>query len=284
MKLSIHKATTLAAAALALPLAMAALPAQAIVLNWQYDVASGFTDYENEAGTQNGIAALGSGLGGNPTELQWGPGRGSASGDYSSISVDDGEANPPLLVTNTNGVVFDVAANDGAFSHNNQPIPNGSVSLSAAQILTQLILTPTSGSLAGSQLAPSMITFNINFKETFNGGACAYSGGNPCDDVFVLEPGSSLTSSFTYDGVQYTTLLEILGLQTPLPAGACTDAGVDPGCDGILTQENQNNWIDTRLSITAAPLSVPAPGTLSILALGLLCLILAGFSRSRRAG
>lgn len=281
MNLPIRKFATMAAVALALPVVAMAPATQAatMITQWDYDVDTAFSGYTPDPGTFGGVVGTNAVVDvtgdatPEPSTLQWS----DDDGDTSSIGVT-AEVDGTDLFTNS------VAVSGATFFHDNQAIDSNATTLNTASILSQLILTPLAP-VAGAALAPQTINFEVNFEETPNSGDlldCPGNAGSICDDIFVLtDPDGSLTEMFTLDGYKYTVLLDILGLG-PLDADACTAAGVAPGCRGLLTEEGKRNPFGTEFSISAVKV-VPEPSTLSILAMGLLCLVLAGYSRNRRS-
>lgn len=279
MHKSINRLAVMTAVALALPLAVLASAAQAsMVTTWGYDVENGFTGWTSD-GEPGGTGIAGSidnpDLLNYPTKLSW-----SDGSDTSSISIEPDVTAPPSTLA-TNGATVTGAD----FTHVNHILANDTESLSTATILSQLTLTPKTPS-AGSTLPPVSLTFGIDFTETDNNGplgACPGDATTVCDDIFVLtSPTGGLSSSFTLGGYKYTVFLDILGLKDPLDDTACDAAGAANGCRGILTAENATNIFGTEFNITAV--AVPTPGTLSLFALGMLCLVVGGFSLKRRAG
>lgn len=277
MKIPTHKFAMAAAVALAMPLAAVAPAAHATyVHSWSYNVLTGFDDnYTNEAGTQTGITPDNPNSSFHPsqndtppTRLSWGPG----NGDDSSVEVEGSSSG----TVNTGGSYV----HSSTFTHNNFTIGTEYETLSTATILSQLTLTPTTAG-ATSKTLP-IATYDIQFQETLNSGNCGGYSDNPCQDIYALLNPANLEKTFTYDDGDgadtYNLVLDIAGLQTPLDADACAAVSLPAGCIGLLTEEGNTNNFEVRFKIMRA---VPAPGTLSILALGLACLILAGVGRSR---
>lgn len=308
MKFQITKVATAAAVALALPIAAVSPATQAaLITDWGYTVTSNFVAYQDEDGNTSTInnTTGDPGLSGNPfgsttfDTLAWS----DDAGDTSSIGVEQtvADSTSPALLTNTATTTGNTVAGATLY-HDNQILNSAPAILDTATILSSLVLTPLLPPTASGNESVSL-GFVINFKETDNdstgpgpgpdgilGNAddvafagCPGNSQSNCDDIFELaEPTGPLTSVFTRGGFKYTVLFNVSGLG-PLLDSAC-DAAIDNydglGCVGLLTQENQLNTITTSFSISAV--RVPAPGTLSILALGLLCLVWAGFRRNGR--
>jgi hypothetical protein len=173
-------------------------------------------------------------------------------------------------------------------THRNQPI--NEPSLDSVTLRSTLTLTPFDP--AGAGLPSQSLDFVIDFLETPNGANPCANGGaqgvgvnsNGCGDIFVIDQ-SSLNFPFQYDlglghGPQtyFISFFEQSGGLNPLPAAACTAAGVAPPCLGFVTPEGANTTFNFAAVITTAPVSIPVPGTLATMGLGLLLL---GWRRKR---
>jgi len=101
--------------------------------------------------------------------------------------------------------------------------------------------------------------FRFLIDETPNVTPCAYPStpGNPCADQITFQ-NLDLTSAFTLGGIDYT--LELLGFQMSVESPLTTS---------FFSQEGGNNTIGLYARFVA-PTRVPEPGTLGLLALGLL--------------
>jgi len=199
-----------------------------------------------------------------PTVLAWGGG-----GSYLNPALPPSTASSALVITNDN-IVGGLANTNGPFvptntiTHYNNTIDGTFASLTTASLLTTLTLTANVP--PGPTLPTQSMTFSVQFTETPNVLPCFAGSISICDDVFVLMPGSSLSSSFVLDGYLYTVNIND-GLST-LSDAACAAAGAAPGCTGITTQEMKNTPVTFALDITAQP--IPEPGALALLAIGLL--------------
>ncbi len=254
----------------------------ALVTEWGYVVQSGFSAFapvapnQNAAPndtTNNGVvgSAPNAGLGGLPTVLSWGQG----SGGPSQLFVTPTVSNPPNLFTNG------PAVSGAMLTHANNTITGASQTLTNAQLTSTLLLTPLQPA-PGAPIGPLPVVFDILFEETANfpagGGDCTPgTGGTPCADIFVLQDPGALSFDFLLDEFIYTVALTAAGLG-PLSDEACAAAGEAAGCVGFITEEGQDNVLQTSFTITAR--AVPEPGTLALLGLGLLGL---GIARRRKA-
>jgi len=152
------------------------------------------------------------------------------------------------------------------FSHYNGEISSVADLLTRAQmdVRVQLMLPGY-----GDTVVNLTKSFQIHFFETTNWGktGCSYSY-NCDDDVFAVISGMDLTSTFTYDGVQYTlNYFETTGKVKQLSAAACQLMGFGAGsCYGFTTPEHMKTDVKFALTITTA---VPEPETYMMLLAGL---------------
>ncbi len=185
-------------------------------------------------------------------------------------------------VVNTNGP----AVANTSVTHRNNVLPGGSTSLDSVVLQSTLSLTPFSPPAPG--LPPQTLDFLIEFQETPNGGSggvCADGGptgvginSNGCADIFVISQ-NALNFAFDYPllngnpGTQtyFISFFEQTGGLNPLPTAACLAAtGSNAPCLGFRTAEGQDTTFQFAAVITTEPVSVPVPGTLAMLGLGLL--------------
>ncbi len=274
----------LSGTAVALTLFVGASQASAaLITEWGYVVESGFSAFAPSAPdqnaapndtTNNGVvgSAPNPALGpapGLPTVLSWGEG----SGGPSQLFVTPTVSNPPNLFTNGAAVA------GASLTHANNTISGDSLTLTSAQLTSTLLLTPVQPA-PGAPVGPLPIVFDILFEETANAGidgdCTPGTGGIPCADIFVLQDPGALSFDFALDEFVYTVALTAAGLG-PLSDEACAAAGEASGCIGFITEEGQENVLDTTFTITAR--AVSEPGTLAILGLGLLGL---GIARRRK--
>jgi hypothetical protein len=277
-------ASALAAAGLAF-----ASSASALVVNWTAAFDNGFLDDSSVTwgvGSITELIANTGGVGGFPAwqRLQWGP-----SGP-SALVVDEGViGGAPSVNVVTNGPTV----NTVGITHENRVIgctrgnpdgttsPTGAICLNALKdtlLLTELTLTALDVDGMGTDVEIDFpaIGIEIRFAETFNrtdNDDCGFpealaSGG--CRDIFVVLNPEVLVIEIPLDvGDGETYFLEIgaigLGLLSP---EACARAGEAPGCIGLTTAEGGDRQVIANIRIFTAP----EPGTLAILALGLLAL------------
>lgn len=202
--------------------------------------------------------------------LRWG----SGSSGQSGLTITD----RPTSSVATNGPA--VANID--VTHLNRPITG--TTLRSVDILSTLTLKPTDRVLAA--FPPENITFGIKFRETPNGDDPCLDGGangsgvnvNGCADIFVLDK-TSLNFPFVvdFDGAgtafdpqtYFISFFEQTSGLNPLPAAACAAAGVAAGCLGFRTPELTDTTVTFAALITTTPVSIPEPGTLALLGVGL---------------
>ncbi len=277
--------TALATAGLAF-----ASSASALVVNWTAGFENGFEDGSSatwqggpvdEAGatTVGGASAF--------TSLRWPAGAGTQSGldvTPGTISgadvnvVTNGPTEDTVQVTHLNNIVGCSPRGNPDGTEN----AAGAICLNALKdtiLLTQLTLTALDVDGLGTDVTIPFptIAIEIQFTETFNQGsaaACGFpeQGGaeTPCRDIFVVLNPEDLVIEIPLDvGDGETYFLEIgadgLG---PLSDEACALAGVASGCIGLTTRENFTSEVLANIRIFTAP----EPGTLAILALGLLAI------------
>ncbi|MBA6412731.1 THxN family PEP-CTERM protein [Parahaliea sp. F7430] len=185
-----------------------------------------------------------------------------------------------FALTDQGGGLYADIVGGSTYTHDNFPITGstldtvtltqwfGLAQANAANDFTSLTVNPP--------VNPSLI--NIDFFETPNQGGCFDASVSECDDVFLVLNPEQLSFSFVQAGYKYTfeVLLDGNGLM-PLPASACAQVGVGPGCIGLQTQENQSNEFHFDMKLSAR--EVAEPSILALMGLGLLGV---GFTRRRR--
>jgi hypothetical protein len=212
-------------------------------------------------------------------------------GDPATVNGQSGLdiGNTPVSTNVTTGVGVTLPAVPNiTVTHRNQPIYEPSLDKVSLQSI--LTLTPSVPALPG--LPSQTIVFGIDFLETPNGGTngvCADGGipnvagtvnANGCADIFVINQ-NALNFSFFYDtdGLggdaaqeYFISFFELTSGLNPLPTAACQAAtGSSAACLGFRTPEEANTTVQFGAVITTEKvvISVPEPGILGLLGLGL---------------
>jgi hypothetical protein len=250
-----------AAAGFMSAVAIAPMVNAAPVSLWDYTVTLAWTDATFTGGTGATMQ--------NDTLISWG----AAGGDHtvagqpatsarSGVEISDASAVGSIL---TNGA----AAPTNTITHFNNAISSAFSTLSTAQLLTTLTLTPVTPEPAPA-LSPLETTFTANFTETPNAAPCGFTSSTVCDDIFVIALGA-LDFSFDFDGVTYdVAIFETTASLLGLSDAACARAGAPSGCIGFQTPERL--FTPASFAFTVSTVLLPEPGILALLGLGLVVL------------
>lgn len=264
--------TWLKAAALALPLTMAAFgSAEAVMItHWNWHSTNDWTG----STLDDAASATYSLEGGVSPRIRWGTDIGNGQSHLQIDFFDSGTSfGGSVAVTNsflTTGTI--------SITHHNVTIQ--SPTLRTATLTSTLTLDALLPPNALPDIGPLARAFNVTFFESPNfptDGLC--SDGNPppangCSDIFVLADPGLLTQSFVipipgYDDFTYTVEIVMPSLIN-LSDSQCAAAGAASGCRGFVTAESA----DTTVSFGFRIFAIPEPAVPALMGLGLLLLAL----------
>ena len=261
--------------AVAMGIAASALSAHAlptVVTNWNYSLNSLFS-----AATAGGVSGVGT------SALSWGNG---PSGPSSLVIGNNNIVNAPVTTFIGAGLIPPAFwAPGNSITHNNFPIFGQTLQTATLTAkLSLAALLPVANPGPGA-LPP--LNVNIGFLETPNSSTCTVvSSPTPCNDIFVLV-GGLLNQVFSFDvdgsgSVNY--FLNVFpstgGVLSMLPAAECIAVGQAAGCIGFTTPENQSTTLGFSFTISTQPFTIPEPGSLALVALGMIGA--AGLMRRRK--
>lgn len=244
------------------------------------------------------------------TDLTWGgalnsSGTATINGGVDGLQSSFTSVSPIAGSIDTNG--GPVAGTD--LIHNNFVVTPKDGLLSGASFLDALQLVPTEMDGVPFDFGPLVIDaptlgFEVEFMETVNGvnyniatdtvtsktldptiicpnGTLNGTGVNEfgCADIFAVTSDTTdfavvggnieFSGSFVLDGYQYTITTILSGLELITDA-ACSAVGLDDGCFGFLTAEEQQNVLTAEFRVDSRLITVSAPATIALLGLGLM--------------
>jgi PEP-CTERM motif len=286
--------------ALALPAAMLAggNAYAAKITQWSYENQFGFTANTGTGPITTATTnthptfALGSappnGAFGGATTLRWGTPTTASGQSRFRLSDSTGVPTDGKVTGTANTITGDVNSVGGfvpdlSLFHDNFVITGAS--LTSATLTGELLLQALNPPGPQELFAPAK--FIIKFLETPNagtGGRCADGAARPCPDIFVVDAASSSPLQDIFlkeiDGFKYYLDVDLTGLTNVGPE-SCAAVGQPFPCVGFVTPENRTTPlnIEFRIRTIDPTVTVPEPGILALLGLGLAGI---GFGQLRR--
>lgn len=177
-----------------------------------------------------------------------------------------------------------------SFTHWNNVLDGGFRTLTAATFTDTITFFPNVNPNGTYTSSPSVtgptLTFNFQFRETPNGGdnnlrcadgslASSWTAG--CPDLLGYTGVNVINNAFSYGGdTYYAHILQLkadgsvdqIGIGN-LTNGECNYLGLANGCFGFRTLESAHTTERFGFAITQTTISVPEPGSLALLGLGL---------------
>ncbi len=242
------------------------------VTNWNWSLDSAFHTWTGATVVgsgdvyDNGIPSAHIGVDTLTWGVDVGNGQSSLHITNPNLTTANGTATPfSLAETSPGSGVYTDTVSGTLGIHENRPIAVGSALTSfVLREFFRLVPADVDPAADPAGTSPEMTVFMASFWETPNVGdpSC-------CDDIFVIQDGSTLgmVVEFELDDYDYTVSISTMGLGL-LTDEQCIAAGFDPGCAGLVTEENASNEFQFMITLTAV--AVSEPSLLALMGLGLI--------------